>query len=84
MPMMSGPCYQYHVWGSFSPFLRGLFHPIDLAFGIGTVLLVAQVLSVSGVFPAHLGVEGGDGGGAGQAPHPQAAAVGGHCQVLSQ
>ena len=57
---------------------------IDLAFDIGTVLLVAQVLSVSGVFPAHLGVEGGDGGGAGQAPHSQAAAVGGHCQVLSQ
>ena len=57
-----------------------------MIFGIDNVLIIAQVFSISvifGVFPTDPGVEGGDGGGTGQAPHPQAAAVRGHSQVGS-
>ena len=75
----SGSCY--HQYGLCYPDVR-LVLGIDLAFGIGIVLFVVNL--IFGVFPPHLRVEGGDGGGTGQAPHAQAAAVGGHCQVLSQ
>ena len=57
-----------------------------MVFGIYILLVLAQVFSISvifGVFPTDPGVEGGDGGGTGQAPHPQAAAVRGHSQVGS-
>ena len=75
----SGSCY--HQYGLWYPDVR-LVLGIDLAFGIGIVPLVVSL--IFGVYLPHLSVEGGDGGGTGQAPHAQAAAVRGHCQVLSQ